>query len=240
MAYVDSTTGTGASATPAVAVPSGVQSGDIVILVASIDQVDAVFDTADWPTGFTELAEVNLTEDGQSAAVGWKRLTGADSGSYTFGNVGQTADWVCQAIAFSGRHATDPPVITSATNNIQNTNPVTVTATGVTAIAGDDLVWISAPDVRPDGIGNGHTAPTNFTEAEDTENAWSNLSIAYRENVSAGATGNISGTFAISSGWSGWAAFLVRIPAAAAGGATALPRRALDGPFYGSLRGSVR
>lgn len=32
----------------------------------------------------------------------------------------------------------------------------------------------------------------------------------------------------------------IAIKGAAAGSATALPRRALDGPFYGSLRGSVR
>ena len=223
MAYHDSTTGSGASQTPAVAVPnaggaSPLAADDIVILVATTDNVDAVFDAADWPTGFTELGEVNLTGDGQSVAVGWKRLTGADTGSYTFGNLGggATPDWVCQAYAFRGRHTTDPPVIsTIATNDAANTTPVSVTANGVTALDGDDLLMLSIPDVRASGAANGHAAPTNYTEREDAENAWSNLAGFTRENVSAGATGSITATLTLSSDSSGWAAILVRIPSAA-------------------------
>lgn len=215
MAYRDSTTAGGWTTTPSVAVPSGVQSGDIVILVACVDATASDFETADWPTGFTELADVDITTEGQSAAIGWKRLTESDSGSYTFGAIHASAqDWVCQAFAFSGRHATDPPVATSAINNSSNSSPVTVTATGVTAVTGDDILWVSAPDVSASGIGNGHTAPTDYTEKEDAEYNLSNISGAVRENVSAGATGDISGTLTLTSGAAGWAAFLVRIPAA--------------------------
>ena len=193
-------------------------SGDIVILFCAIDAQAAAFDPADLPSSFTELIETDITADGHTAWVGWKRLTGADSGSYTFGDVGATADWVCQAFAFSGRHATNPPV--ASTVNVQNTpqsSPVTVSANGVTAVDGDDLWWGSAPDVTSSGAGNGHTAPTGYTEAEDSENAWANLSGAYKENVSAGATGTVSGTFALSQDSAGWAAFLIRIPLADAG-----------------------
>lgn len=222
MAYHDSTTASGANQTPSVAVPNGggaspLQADDIVILVAATDDVNAVFDAGDWPTGFTELGEVNLTGDGHSVAVGWKRLTAADTGNYTFGNLGggATPDWVCQAYAFRGRHTTDPPVISAiATNNNANTTPVSVTANEVTAVAGDDLLMISAPDVRSSGVANGHTQPTNYTEKEDAENAWSNLAGFTRENVSVGATGNITATLALTSSSAGWAAILVRIPAA--------------------------
>lgn len=249
MAYHDSTTASGANQTPAVAVPnaggaSPLAADDIVILVATTDSVDAVFDTADWPTGFTELGEVNLTGDGQSVAVGWKRLTGADTGSYTFGNLGggATPDWVCQAYSFRGRHATDPPVIsTIATNNNANTSPVSVTANGVTAVAGDDLLMISAPDVRAVSIGNGHAAPTDYLEKEDAENAWTNLAGFTRENVSVGATGNITATLSLSAAdGSGWAAILVRIPAADAGGDPIRLRFpvAMDGTGGGMVGGS--
>lgn len=222
MAYRDSTTNSGSSATPSVAVPAGVAADDIVILVATIDASAANFQAGDWPTGFTELQEADITTDGHSAAIGWKRLTGADAGSYTFGNLGASADWIAQACAFSGRHTTDPPVASAV--NIQNTgqaSPNTVTATGVTAVEGDDLLWASAPDVTASGDGVGHDPPTNFTEREDAENLWSNLSIATRDNVSAGATGDISGTFTHNN-TAGWAAFLVRIPAAGAAPATAV------------------
>jgi hypothetical protein len=216
MSYVDSTNATGNSATPSVAVPTGVQADDIVIISSGIDLSTAAFDPADLPTGFIELAETAITADSHKAWVGWKRLTGADAGTYTFGNVGGIADWVCQAFAFRGRHLTDPPVV-SATN-VQNTPqspPVTISANGVTAVLGDDLLWISVPDVTSSGSGNGHTPPSTYTEAEDGELAWSNLSGAYKLNVAAGATGTISGTFAMSADTAGWAAWLVRIPLAA-------------------------
>jgi hypothetical protein len=207
------------------------QADDIVILVATLDDATSAFDSGDWPTGFTELGEVDLTGDGQSLAVGWKRLTGADTGSYTFGSLdaggGVTPTWVCQAFAFRGRHTTDPPVIsTIATNNAANTSPVSVTANGVTALDGDDLLMISAPDVRADGAGNGHAAPTDYAEKEDTENGWANLAGFTRENVSAGATGNITATLSLSTSSSGWAAILVRIPAVPAAGRTTRNTRA--------------
>lgn len=218
MAYRDSTNATGNSDTPSVTVPAGVTAGDIVIIAVGFDLQAAAFDPADLPSGFTELSETDITADGHTAWVGWKRLTGADAGTYTFGSVGTAADWVCQAFAFSGRHATNPPVISA--DSVQNTPqspPVTVTANGVTAVLGDDLLWISAPDVTSSGSGNGHTPPATYTEAEDGELAWANLSGAYKENVSAGATGTVAGTFAMSADTAGWAAWLIRIPLADAG-----------------------
>ncbi len=217
MAYRDSTSATGNSATPSVAVPAGVAADDIVIIAISYDLTAAAVDPADLPTGFTELAETDITADGHTAWVGWKRLTGADAGSYTFGSLGSAADWVCQAFAFSGRHTTNPPVVsTTAVQNTAQSPPVTITANGVTAVAGDDLLWVSVPDVTSSGSGNGHTAPASYTEAEDAELAWSNLSGAYRLNVSAGATGTVAGTFAMSADTAGWAAWLIRIPEAGA------------------------
>lgn len=218
MAYRDSTSAVGDTATPAVAVPAGVAANDIIILVATIDS-GSPFAPGVFPSGFTEIAEANVTADGHTSAVGWKRTTGADSGSYTFSALPSAANWVCQAFAFSGRHTTNPPVV--STPNIQNTpqsSPITVSANGVTAVLGDDLIWISAPDVTSVNAGNGHTAPASYTEREDAENGWSNLSGATRDNVAAGATGTVSGTFALSQDTAGWAAYLVRIPVA--GGTT--------------------
>lgn len=224
MAFHDATSNTGQSPTPSVAVPNGggaapLQADDEVYIICTIDASAADFQTADWPTGFSELDEGGVAvHDGQRAAVGWKRLTGADTGTYTFGSVSGGTPWFCcVAIAFRGRHTTNPPVIsTIATNTAANASPVTITANGVTAVGGDDLLMISAPDVDALNIGNGHTAPASFTEAEDAEAGFSNLGVFYRENVSAGATGNISATFAMTSGAADWIAWLVRIPTASA------------------------
>jgi hypothetical protein len=218
MAYVDSTTASGTSSAPAVAVPTGVQADDIVILALQTDSTSSVINPGDFPTGFTELVEVDVTNDGQTNWVAWKRLTGADSGSYTIANTNNADNWILQAIAFRGRHTTDPPVLASATNNSGNSSPVSVDAPTVTALAGDDLLVISAPDVNTNDAGNGHTAPANYTEQEDAEAGFNNLALFIRENVSAGATGTISPSFAMTGGTAGWFAAQVRIPAAAGGG----------------------
>ena len=220
MAYKASSSNSGVSNTPSTSVPAGLAAGDEVVLVASIDNASALFNPEDLPINFAELNEVALTLDGQTVWLGWKRLSGADSGSYTFGDVGVTAGWSCAAFAFSGRHPTDPPVSsTPNTSNAANTSPVTITANGATASQGDDLIWISAPDINTSQAGDGHTPPTDFMERQDVEDGFFTvLSGATRDNVSAGATGNISGTLTLTSGASGWAAFLIRLPAAPSAG----------------------
>lgn len=218
MAYLDSTTGSGSGASLSCAVPAGVASGDIVVLAATIDAPNPV--TFSWPASFTQLANVAVTAENQAVGSAWKRLTGADAGTYTVTTGGVSSEWILQATAFTGRHATDPPTASSAQQNTLQSSPVSVNAATVTAVAGDDLCWISGPDVNAGDIGTGHTAPPSYTEREDTENGWCNLSAATWDNVSAGATGTVTGTFALASGQAGWAAVLVRVPAAAGGGAT--------------------
>jgi len=224
MAYRDSTSAIGTSTSCVVAVPTGVQADDIVILVGTVDGSGNTF-TGNWPAGFTQFYQTNLTGgDGQQMACAWKRLTGADSGNYTFGSLDAGAPgWVAQAVAFSGRHTTDAPVATAATDETgDNTTPVSIVASGVTAIAGDDLLWIAAPDVSATGVANGFTAPSSptFVEREDEENGFSALSIATLDAASAGATGAITGTLALSSGNANWTAYLVRIPVAVTGAIT--------------------
>lgn len=210
MAFRSSSGSTGTSATPSTAVPTGVQIGDIVVLVVSADGAAVDF-TGKYPTGFTESSEVDVTRDGQSVAVAWKRLTAVDTGSYTCASTGSSNDWACAAFAFSGRNAINDPVVTAATNNGANTSPITVTATGLAALAGDDLLWISAPDVKNASIGTGHTPPSGYTGQQDIGAGWTYMSGATRDAVGAGATGSVSGTFTISSSDAGWAAFLVRL-----------------------------
>ena len=218
MALVDSTTASGSSSSPSVAVPTGVQADDIVILALQTDSTSSVINPGDIPTGFTELVEVDVTNDGQTNWVAWKRLTGADSGTYQIANTNNADNWIMQAIALRGRHTTDPPVLASATSNAGNTSPVSVNAPTVTALDGDDLVVISAPDVNTNDAGNGHTEPANYPEQEDAEAGFNNQAIFLRQNVSAGATGTITATFSMTSGTAGWFAAQIRVPSAGGGG----------------------
>jgi hypothetical protein len=220
VAYLDSTTAEGSSTTPSVSVPSGVQADDIVILAVSQGFTSGDF-TAAWPSGFSELADLNITSGiGRSVGVAWKRLTGADSGSYTLGSTGTNANWICQAYAFRGPLV---PAITSQINESANSSPVTATAPGHTALAGDDLLWLVMAEPSDSGGYNGATAPTDYTEQEDAENSGGFVAVAgaTRDSVGAGATGDVSGTFALSSGTAGWAAFLVRLTDETGNGAKA-------------------
>jgi hypothetical protein len=221
MAYRDSTSNTGNSTTPSVAVPAGVAANDIVIITIGFDTTGGAVDPGDLPTGFVELGESTaLTTDGHTLWVGYKRLTGSDAGTYTFGSIGAANDWVCQAFAFSGRHTTNPPVTsTLATNNTPANDP-TVTSNGVTAVAGDDLLWVVLPDKTTQGACS-MVAPTNFTEAEDATFGWSAAYGAYRNNVSAGATGSVSAVLTTNgTDTAGWGTWLIRIPAAAGAAAS--------------------
>lgn len=213
MAYRDSTTATGTNATPAVAVPAGVQINDIVIVTLTVDASAAAVDPGDLPTSFVELAEQDCTADGSTNWIGYKRLTAADTGDYQFGNIGSSGDWVCQAFAFSGRHTTNPPVLSTTAVSNTLTNDPTVGANGVTAIAGDDLLWVSLPDANASTGGMSQATPTGYTSAEATQQGFSYGFGAYQNNVSAGATGTVSATFttpgAVTAGYVAW---LVRIP----------------------------
>lgn len=214
MAYRSSSNNSGASTTPTVAVPTGAAAGDIMILVLDTDGGGDVIEQADFPSGFTRLYDSSVTTDEQSTGIGWKRLTGADTGTYAFGVVGTSNEWLCQAYCFSGRSASSDPVATENIVNTSGASPRTISATGVTAVAGDDLLWISAPDVTVLNAGNGHTAPSGYTERQDAENLWVNMSGATKDNDAGGATGTVSGTFTMTSGNCGYVAYLVRIPVA--------------------------
>jgi hypothetical protein len=222
----------GTGTTPSVTVPTGVATDDIIIIACQIDAAAADFQTADWPTGFTELAESDNPAgqpDGQTHAIGWKRATGADSGTYTFGNVGASGDWICEAVAFSGRDTTNPPIISStALNTSSNASGVSVTANGVTALANDDLMWVGSLDPTDSVPGSAFTPPSSpivFTERQDVTRAFCGLSVATADAVSAGATGTISGTATFSGTGAGYVAWTVRIPVSGGGGGSPTPNR---------------
>jgi len=225
-AYRSSSSNSGTSTTRSCTVPPGVAADDIIIIMLSADGTSSTATNGTVPTGFTAFFNnTDVTADSQTVSSAWKRATGADSGSYSFGtSTGAGSNWMCQAVVLSGRDTGNPPV--AGTSSIQNTgqsSPVTVSANGVTALSGDDLVWFSAPDPTATGVVTGHTPPSSYTERQDANNGWTSMSIATLDAASAGATGTISGTLTLSSNTSGYLSLLIRIPAA--GGAVATPRR---------------
>lgn len=211
--------GNGVSGSMTPGTPAGAAANDILFIFSSQDGGGAT--TYTWPSGFTELFNSHFTTpDGQAIAVAWKRAVGGDSLAVSRSST--TGSWVLRCLAFSGRDTGNPPVgSTAATNTASNASPTTVTANGVTALAGDDLLWIGGLDVTAATSSSTFTQPTGYTSQGvtiDSSDHFDVVGIATKDNVSAGATGSVAGTLT-HSGSAGWAAFLIRIPAAAAGGA---------------------
>lgn len=197
--------------------PAGFVAGDILIEVLSSD---ANSSTASPPSGFTQLVKDTwTTPDGQVMFIWWKRAVGSDSLTVT--GMSNGASKLLRCFAWSGRDTTNPPVIsTSALNQSSNASPTTLTANGVTALTGDDLFWFGALDVNAASATNTFTQPTGYTSqgsSVDTVDQFNVIAAATKDNVSAGATGTVSGTLT-HSGSAGWDAFVIRIPAAGGGG----------------------
>lgn len=138
-------------------VPAGVQSGDVAIAFLESWQ-DSTPPTVTQPAGFTQKGAVWASSDaGAQNSVWWKRLTGADSGSYTF-TLNATRWNTVQVLAFRGCAASGDPFDAVAT-------PVGFTTTGVTSMsltttdANGALIFT----VYNDNAGT-HTPPTGFTE----------------------------------------------------------------------------
>jgi hypothetical protein len=221
VSYVNSTSNQGTGTTPQGTVPSGAASGDIAIMSVTTDASTNDLGVAKWPSGFAVLDElVSSTTDGMSSAVGWKRLSGADSGTYDFTSIGTSTQWLVHVVLLRGRHASNNPAIsTLAQQQTGQNSPVTITANGVTAVDGDDLLYIDTPDTTDGGTSLGHVVDGTFTERQDTQNGFATMVTATKENVSAGATGSISATFTMSGiTQCGWGAWVVRVPADPASG----------------------
>jgi hypothetical protein len=216
MAFRSSNQQSGNAASLTVTAPSGIVAGDI--LLAFWSQGGAANATITWPSGFTQLDTANSAVHDVTTKVAWKLATGSEPASY---QIDTTVGDLCVAIvaAWSGRANTAP---TSA-DTVQNTTapqPITVTLTGVTAANGDDIAWFGA---RCSGAGtNGTwTAPSSYTERQDVQaTTYISASLATRDAVSAGATGDISGTL-VGGDDAGYAGFVIAIAAAAAGSSIA-------------------
>jgi hypothetical protein len=235
MAYRNSTTSTvhASGGTNSVAVPSGIAANDICILTTSLDAVDGSGFFGDvtygFPSGFTPFTEqINDQPDGNTMAAAWKRCDGTESGNFTvtwssqFNNAA-AGDMALTAVLFSGRSRRDPPVMGSWENDTNggsafSSSPIALTAPAVTALVGDDLLWIATPDTTnaPIGVSFG-SAPTGFTERQSGINqapgsGWVNYQICTQDNVSAGSTGTVAGSFSFSGGNACKQTGMIRLP----------------------------
>jgi hypothetical protein len=190
--------------------PAGLAADDIILCILSMDIASGA---GTFASGFVVLNTNSITTpDAQTVKLAWKRAVGGDT--LTITSITSATTKVAQCHAWSGRDTGNPPITaTSATNSASNASPTTVTSNGVTAVAGDDLAWFVALDVNATSVTNTLTPPTGYTNQGSGNDSisFSPIALASKDNVTAGATGTVSGSIT-HSGSSGWFAFLVRLP----------------------------
>lgn len=190
----------GSSRAPAV--PAGAAAGDVVIVFVERwggnPAITAPSGFADWGTTYTS------GDAASNIHVFWKRLTGADTGSYTFSWTGTL--WShAQAICMTGVIASGTPI--EAANGWAGTAG-TYGSTSVTTATIPGLIWKTYNDSS-----GTHTPPTGFTEVQDNDCG----SLAYRIGTATGSQTASGGTVTSSSPAT---AVLIALSPAAGGGSS--------------------
>jgi hypothetical protein len=214
------------SSTANIPVPAGVQNESVVLCF--IRHVSATITVNSLPSGFTEAPGSPAVAGGAvttSWNVFWKRATGADSGTYDFGLSGSVSRSAI-AVLYSGCITSGSPIdvdnIYEGTDFSTSLGPVAVTTTG------DNELLVSAAAIWD--LDRTFTPPTSFVEDVTAET--NGFTINHLEKVSAGATGDLTGSISSATGggrtvWLG----ALKPPGAAAVGFVPPVKR----PNYGSL-----
>lgn len=193
------------------AVPAGAASGDIALVGLSMWEASDPTITA--PTGFTMF--ISVVSGNIKLKVFWKRLTAADSGSYTFSWTG--SQWTSgHAVLITGGLASGDPVTIRDTAIATSS---TVVTTSVTTTFEPFLAHLTATDNSTSG-----TPPTGYTEVQDADGG----SLNYRIPGATGSHTASGGTLAVST--LHHAALIAVEPESAGAAVRPSPRR--RGPNY--------
>jgi hypothetical protein len=205
--------------------PTGTAANDV--LLAVYGNAGGSGSTITWPSGFTEFIDFSVgSPDAISYRAAIKIAGGSEPADYTITSSGN--DFRCAFIlSDSGRdHAAIGTALAGDFSSFFiETNDTTADGlngvmTGVTALAGDDIIAVCG-QIPADATAGTWTSPASYTERVDNPQAnYMSLTAATRDAVSAGATGNL--TFVLGGGASnaGFSGFVLRLPVAA-GGSTA-------------------
>lgn len=211
---------------------AGDKTGQRLYLFICVDVVQ----TVNTPAGWTAVTGADLSgPDGQSVRAFWKNGGASEPATVTVSCSGSNTG-IVQMTALSGRDLTASPVFQPTTNTSANSTPVSIGATGVTAVDGDDIIVFNALDQTVGADIWAFAGPGSYAERADSSTGdWAAAATYTRENLSAGATGTLTSTATRSSGsgQAGWAAYVVRDPVAAGGGGG-------DGATQGADLGSRR
>ena len=188
-------------------VPTGAAIGDIAVVGIYKESTAAVT-----PPDGTWTSKASLTTSATARGglhVFWKRLTAADTGSYTFTWTGSTFRAAAAGL-WSGRLASGDPFDGTVGTAESTTGVTTLNVSTSPAAANGDAVgfWTNFNG------GGAFTAPTNYTERQEVSGV---ITLDTRDAVASGSTGNVTATCTITDFEK---AFLGALAEATAGGFT--------------------
>lgn len=162
-----------------VPVPTGAATDDIAVV--ALEQWESGNPTVTYPANFTEF--LNLVSGSQKLKAAWKRLTGADTGNYTCSWTG--SQWtIGEAILVTGAITSGSPIDASNTATATDT---TIPTTTITATDLDFLLHLVANENAAS-----KTAPTNFTEVQDSDYLATNYRIPGTSGSQSASGGTVS------------------------------------------------
>jgi len=203
-----SDTGNAASVTSrAPAVPAGAAVGDVAVVILGMWEPAHSAPTVTPPAGFVQKDTFTSDDTFSKNSVWWKRLTGADAGTYSFSfNI---AFWTtAECMLFSGCAASGDPWDGVPVKNAGSWGTFGTLSLTTTDAAGG-LVWACYND-----SGGAHTPPTGFTETAENDCG----SCAYRIPGTAGSLSAANASVASTSAAGSWLGALL-----SQGAATAAP-----------------
>lgn len=175
------------------------------------------------PSGFTLWGVASCSYDGQTLVI-FEKLDadGTESGTtLTATTSGNAFDKRADLFVFTGRDNSAATTFAASASAVNTplSSPANLDATGGTAADGDDILVAYALD--KEAAANTWTVAADAAYTERTDNdgtTWAQLSCDTKDAVSAGALGTITAvaTRTVGSGSTGYVAFVVAIPAAAA------------------------
>lgn len=181
----------------AVTKPSGVSSGDLLIMTITTDNSASW----SWPTGFTDVGAGLLYDggstDGQTFGMAWKAATGAEPSSYDTSISGGSQYFSASVMRITGADTVNP--ISAFSYNVVSTDatsPLTVTTPTITPTSDYNLIlWVATGDSHSAGSYS-YTVPSGMTHVLGPANdgTWSSHEIAKKTQTTAAATGTLSGT----------------------------------------------
>ncbi len=194
--------------------------GDYVGAIVNFTRAPSAFDSVTPPAGWT------LVSSGDVAAniiCGYFTLTGgapsSPPASYTWALSSAFTGTQVIIFSLSGRGLTET-FVTNSQSAAGFTSPMTISATGGTAAAADDLVFLAGVN-NDNGAGAAFAAATGSPGTfalRNTAGGFAPVTLSTLDAAGAGATGTISDVCTYSFGVNTcWTAFVVSVPASVGG-----------------------